>query len=469
MSFQAPLFLFVFLPLTAVTVLMLGGKWRGGTLLACSAVFYFWAEPRFFGIVLVLAIADHLCCQQIFQSRDPQRARIYTVLGVILNLAALLYFKYVNFFVAAINTILDRVGLPSISFPAVALPVGISFIVFEKITYLVDVYRGCGQPAPSLFSYLLYILFFPKLLAGPIVKYHEIEKQLNYCKISSADFFQGLERFLLGLIKKVLVADTLGEVVDEAFAIPPQYLGFVSAWLGVICFTLQIYFDFSAYSDMAIGLGRMFGFSLRENFHAPYIATSFTDFWRRWHISLSSWVKEYLYIPLGGNRQGQLRTYINLWLCFLLSGLWHGASWTFVLWGAYHGLFLTLDKLFWLNASKRVLPIINIFLTLFFVAIGWVLFRAASLLQFAGFIEAMFTPSKGGAFIFITANVWMAIAVGCFLSFIPAVKQFDAVVKLWRSWKASRCLENLALSSLAFIALGKAVTVTFQPFLYFRF
>ncbi|WP_414581750.1 MBOAT family O-acyltransferase [Scytonema sp. PCC 10023] len=444
-------------------------RWREFALLCWSAAFYFWGEPRFFWITLLSTIADYFICQQIFNSQGTPTARNYMAFGVMLNVMILLYFKYINFFLDSINAILNFVRLPSVPLLNIALPIGVSFLVFEKMTYLVDVYRGHSKPAPSLHRYLLYVLLFPKLLAGPIVKYRDIEAQLIEQNWTCSGFFEGFERFLLGLVKKVLLADTFSEVVNEAFAIPPQHLGFTSAWLGVICFTLQIYFDFSAYSDMAIGLGRMFGFHLLENFNMPYIATSFTDFWQRWHISLSTWIKEYLYIPLGGNRKGTLRSYFNLGFCFLISGLWHGPNWTFVLWGAYHGLFVVVDKLFWLNFSKRLPSMINLLLTLFFIMIGWALFRATSIAQFSGFVHAMFSTSKEGAVIFLTANEWTAIAVGSILSLVPAVKHFDAAMTVWRSFKASRLVESLALSGFALIALGKTMAVTFNPFLYFRF
>jgi alginate O-acetyltransferase complex protein AlgI len=390
-------------------------------------------------------------------------------LGVVLNVLLLVYFKYLDFFISTVNTIFSSLGISPLGLLDVALPIGVSFIVFEKITYLVDVYRGHGEPARSLENYLLYVLFFPKLLAGPIVKYHDIATQLINHRLSLSGWIEGFERFLLGLVKKMLVADTMGEIADTVFKWPPDQLGFGSAWLGVVCFTLQIYFDFSAYSDMAIGLARMFGFQLLENFNMPYIATSFTDFWRRWHISLSSWIREYLYFSLGGSRKGPSRMYFNLWLCFLISGLWHGANWTFVLWGAYNGVFLILDKLFWLEFSKRLPRGINIIITLFFVMIGWLLFRSTSLAQCLGFLAAMFNPDKQGNVLYITANVWVAMGVGIFLSLIPALRLYDVIMMTWKTCRISRPIEALLLSSVALLALAKAVTVTFNPFLYFRF
>ena len=255
------------------------------------------------------------------------------------------------------DALLGALDLGGVSIPKIALPIGVSFIVFEKITYLVDVYRGVTAPARSVSLYALYVFFFPKLLAGPIVKYHDIAGQMEACPPAHVDdFVLGFSRFMLGVIKKVLLADALAGGADLVFAHDPAELGFVEAWAGVIFFTFQIYFDFSGYSDMAIGLARMFGFRLLENFDEPYIATTMTEFWRRWHMSLTGWIREYLYFPLGGNRRGALRTHFNLWLCFLASGLWHGAAWNYIAWGAYNGLFLVLDRLFLARVLGRLRP-----------------------------------------------------------------------------------------------------------------
>lgn len=469
MLFYSPLFLFYFFPISLLLVLLTRGRLRDYVLLLFSAGFYLWGEPRFFFVAVLSAISDFILCRLIFKYRGKSRAYWYMALGVTLNILVLFYYKYLDFFIETFNSIFNSIGFPQISILNIALPIGVSFIVFEKITYLVDVYRGHGEPARSLEYYLLYVLLFPKLLAGPIVKYHDIDTQLANHQITFLGLIEGFERFLLGLVKKVLIADTLGEIVDTVFKWPINQVGFGSAWLAIICFTLQIYFDFSAYSDMAIGLARMFGFRLLENFNMPYIATSFTDFWHRWHISLSSWIREYLYFSLGGNRHGSLRTYFNLWLCFLLSGLWHGASCTFVLWGGYNGIFLIMDKIFWLKFSKKLPKYINIIATLFFIMIGWLLFRSTSLAQFFGFLEAMSNPAKEGYAIYTTVNVWLAIAIGTTLSLIPAFSHYENLMALWRSVKISRFVETWLLSCIALLALSKAVTVTFNPFLYFRF
>jgi alginate O-acetyltransferase complex protein AlgI len=467
--FYTPIFLFLFLPLSLLTVFALRGTWRDAMLLAWSGLFYFWGEPWFVFVAVLSACMDHWIAEQVFRWHGTPTARSYMVVGVLLNLAVLALFKYLDFFVGSANAALASLGIPALPLLRLALPIGVSFVVFEKITYVVDVYRGRGEPARSLGSYLLYVLLFPKLLAGPIVKYHDIAAQLTNHGQTIRGFLEGFERFLLGLAKKVLLADTLGEMADAVFSLPPDRLGFGSSWLGVICFALQIYFDFSAYSDMAIGLARMFGFRLLENFNLPYIATSFTDFWRRWHISLSTWIKEYLYFSLGGNRGGRARTYFNLWVCFLLSGLWHGASWTFVLWGAYNGLFLVVDKLFWVSLSQRLPRVANIGITLFFVLIGWVLFRATSLAQIGGFLGAMASPGRHGASLYVTSNVWVAVCIGVGVCLIPAFGRFEVTLGVWRALPPARAIEAWLLGGLSLLAIAKAVTVTFNPFLYFRF
>jgi alginate O-acetyltransferase complex protein AlgI len=469
MLFYAPVFLFIFLPITLTLFFVFRAGWREWVLLTCSLLFYAWGEPKFFPVAVGSALADFVICQQLYLKRGEPTAKKYLWLGIGLNLLLLAYFKYFNFALESLNGITHLFGVQPWQFLKVVLPMGISFIVFEKITYLVDVYRGVGRPAKSFRHYLLYVFLFPKLLAGPIVKYHDVANQLENPQHHIDDFFIGFRRFLMGMAKKLLLADTLSEVADAAFAVTPEYMGFRIAWLGAIYYGLQIYMDFSAYSDMAIGLGRIFGFRLMENFRYPYSATSFTDFWRRWHISLSTWIREYLYIPLGGNRRGTVRTYFNLWFCFLASGLWHGASWTFVLWGGYHGLFLALDKLFWLKVSQRIPALVNVLLTVLFVLFGWVLFRAGSLDQFTLFLKAMFSPSMVGFPMPLAGYQEMALGLSLFMSFVPALPAFHTVVKRWRNRPWSGAVDSLLLTAIGLFAIGKAVTTTFSPFLYLRF
>jgi alginate O-acetyltransferase complex protein AlgI len=469
MLFYSPLFLFIFLPLVLSAVMLTRGRTRDFVLLGGSAFFYFWGEPRFVFVVVLSAAADYFVCRRIHTSQGKGRAKWFMILGVALNLSVLVYFKYLDFFIDSVDQALAAFGLAPIPRLDIVLPIGVSFIVFEKITYLVDVYRKRGKPAHSFTSYLLYVLLFPKLLAGPIVKYHDIAGQLVEHRLTKDGLIEGFERFLLGLVKKVLIADTLGEVADIVFGLPHTILGFSNAWLGVVCFTFQIYVDFSGYSDMAIGLARMFGFRLQENFNWPYVAASFTEFWRRWHISLSTWIREYVYFSLGGNRTGVARTYLNLWVCFLLCGLWHGAKWTFILWGIYNGVFLILDKLFWLEFSKRLPRAVSIGATFLFVMLGWIIFRASSVQQMLVLIEALLSPSREGAVVYIAMNVWVALAAAAFVSFLPGPGVFEDVARFWKTPGFPQALAGWALAGLSLFAIGKAVAVTFKPFLYFRF
>ena len=313
------------------------------------------------------------------------------------------------------------------------MPIGVSFIVFEKITYLVDIYRGRSNPAPSFARYLLYVFLFPKLLAGPIIKYHELEAQIVASgRVRPGDLAVGFRRFMLGVVKKTILADTLGSGADAIFSADMTTLGFTDAWWGVIFFTFQIYIDFSAYSDMAIGLARMFGFRLNENFNKPYISCSITEFWRRWHISLSTWIRDYLYIPLGGNRVAPWRRYANLWVCFFASGLWHGAAWTYVAWGAYNGFFLVAERLFLARILDRMPRLVANALTFLITLVGWTVFGRRDLRQAGHFLTVMtqFGSYAAPATVWRTPPMLMATAVAALVSFLPRAPGFDRTA-LW--------------------------------------
>ena len=488
MLFHEPLFLFVFLPSFGLlyAALRQSRPARFWLLLGSSLLFYLWAEPVFVPLVLASAALDHLLALGIARdtARRPRRAGWLLAAGVAQNLLILFHYKYQHW-------LGGMLGLPEGAggwFAAVALPVGVSFVVFEKITYLVDVRRGASAPAPGLAPYLLYVLFFPKLLAGPIIKYHDLDGQLRALPPAGLDdLSRGFQRFMQGVIKKVLLADVLAGGADAAFAAgagPDGALGFAGAWLGALFFTFQIYLDFSGYSDMAIGLAGMAGFRLAENFAQPYLARSMTDFWRRWHISLTSWIREYLYIPLGGSRGGAARTYANLWLCFLASGLWHGAAWTFVAWGAWNGLFLVLDRLFLARALARLPFVLANGATMLVVVCGWVVFRAPSLQQAGAMLSAMAQPGRPGAGPPVTSDLWLALAASvavCWLPWVaglarrlPAAAGWDSRVRTWRraGWLAAaapRAAASWGLLLLFVAALGKTLADPFSPFIYFRF
>lgn len=470
MVFSSFLFLFAFLPITVVLYFVAPKSSRNALLLILSYLFYAWGAPTIAPLLFVMsffdfAISRHLGPDGKFSVRTK---KTILVLGIATNLSLLVYYKYWNFFLGELNSLIEAYGFEGVHWSEVLLPIGISFFTFQKISYLVDVYRGTAKRAESLIQYALYVALFPQLIAGPIVRYHEIAEQLKTRTHTLEKFTAGLTRFSIGLAKKVLIADFLGQSVDAIFALQSGELTTSFAWFGILAYTFQIYFDFSGYSDMAIGIGLLFGFTLPENFRNPYLARSFRDFWTRWHITLSNWMKEYLYIPLGGNRGSELRTAVNLWIVFLLSGLWHGASWNFVLWGAYHGLFLSLERALGIEKQAthwRLAPLIVFPLIVF----SWVLFRADTVEHATAFYQhllglqhvALEKPFVWGElvqsrtlFVF-----WIAIA----LSFLfvryrgKAIGNTHSLVAL----SASYLLLLLSLVALA--------GIDYAPFLYFRF
>jgi len=467
MLFYEPLFLFVFLP--AVFAITLRKRHsvpaRLWILLVASVLFYLWGEPAFVPIVFASALLDYALAGLVARG-----VRWALVLGLAANVGLLIYYKYLSFLASNLFAVFGLAGIDMPSVPHVALPIGVSFIVFEKITFLVDIWRGRSAPATRFAHYLTYVFFFPKLLAGPIIKYHEIEAQFRHpLPLDDGPVLDGFARFMQGVIKKVLIADITGPASDSIFAMTPEQLGFETAWIGVLLFTLQIYLDFSAYSDMAIGLARMFGFRLAENFNKPYISCSITEFWRRWHISLTSWIREYLYIPLGGNRVPPWRRMANLWICFLASGLWHGAAWTYVLWGAYNGLFLVLDRLFLLRLLDRMPRLAANAITLLIVMLGWTIFRASSLPQLGSFTYAMTHPALSGVTFRWDTGLIAATIAGIVISLAPRVSGIDRATAWMIARKPGRLLVETMAVILFAIALDKAVTDPFRPFLYFRF
>jgi alginate O-acetyltransferase complex protein AlgI len=471
MLFNSPLFLFLFLPCLYLLYRVVPPGWRNGTLLAASLLFYSWAEPVFVFWALGSAFLDWILGEVISRRNEPGIRKAAVTLGVVANVALLAYFKYANFFWANLVVVLKGLGLIPSPLLHVALPIAISFIVFEKITYLVDLYRGDGRRADSFLTYMTYVFYFPKLLAGPIIRYHDIDEQLRRREVTWVGFRDGMIRFLFGLAKKVLLADHIGHLADQIFSLPAQQLEMSLAWIGVVCFTAQIYFDFCGYSDMAIGLSLIFGFRLKENFRQPYTAINFTDFWRRWHISLSTWIRDYLYIPLGGNRHSLARTYFNLCLCFFLSGLWHGASWTFIIWGLYHGAMLIADRVFWKEWQKRLPKIMNIAITFFLVMISWVIFRSESFAQMGTFLRTMFIPQPliTPNFIWVSPDIIFALAVAYFTIFLPLVPRYERILSWYENLVLRRTFELTAAYGLFVFALARIATSSFQAFIYFRF
>lgn len=470
MAFNTPFFLLLFLPVILALAWFMQGNARLLAILFGSIFFYAWGEPWFVFVVAGSAWLDYYLSHRLVRTRDKRHRKVIVGVGVFANLALLVYFKYFAFVLGNINGVLARLGMDGLPIWEILLPLGISFIIFEKITYLVDIERGICKPAERFSYYALYVFFFPKLLAGPIVKYHDFAPQMHTRGIGSEDLAVGISRFCIGLSKKVFIADSMGEVVDRVFGFPNESLGTAAVWIAVLAFSIQIYFDFSGYSDMAIGLARLMGFRLLENFNHPYIARSFTDFWRRWHISLSTWIREYLYIPLGGNRKGTMRTYFNLWVCFVLSGLWHGASWTFVLWGCYHGAFLIADRLCWNRWEKRLPATLTILLTFLWVTFGWAIFRSLDLAQLQAVTLALF--GFGGAEpapLFLTRDHWFFLLLGLLIGFFATSPPVQAC-KAWFNFNRYNFATRVGASAFLFLlALGTVSVRTFNPFLYFRF
>ena len=470
MLFYEPSFVTFFVAFYALYLLATASVTKKSALLIASVLFYLWGEPVFV-LVLWLSTAADYALSFYLNDKVPQRSRrLALTVGIAGNLGMLIVYKYADFLIGNLNALLSPFGPHLLPLLHVALPIGVSFVVFEKITYLVDTYRGVSRPAASLWDYALFVFFFPKLLAGPILKYHEMRDQIaGPPPIQWCDFGGGFLRFARGLGRKLLIADPLGAFANQVFSADPANLGASYAWLGLGCFAVQIYFDFAGYSDMAIGLARMLGFRLRENFDAPYVSQSLTEFWRRWHISLTTWIRDYLYRPLGGNRQSEARTYLNLWICFLASGLWHGASWNFVLWGAYNGLFLTLDRMFLRDTLQRCGRIVATTVTLFIVMIGWALFRSEQPSHLLPFLGALFGMSQGTAALEVPAEVPLTLVIGALVSLFPATPLYPLLVRahLERSWL--RWVTVAALAVIYVLALARAFAVPFQPFIYFRF
>jgi len=397
MVFSSTFFLFVFLPAVIIFYyarqLLLQKGLRNAILLFFSYLFYLYGAAGFLLVLLLATAADYVLGLLI--DRNIQHKRLWLGLSLLLNLGLLVYFKYANFFVGEWNGVLVEFRFSPITWSKVILPIGISFFTFQKVSYVIDVYRGKSHALGNFVDFALYIAMFPKLIAGPIVRYSDVGGQLKERGESWDLFYKGAVRFCWGLAKKVMIANSCGEIANLIFGLHIEALDTKIAWLGSIAYTLQIYFDFSAYSDMAIGLGMLFGFEFPENFKRPYSAITITDFWRRWHITLSRWFRDYLYIPLGGNRRGTTRTYLNLAVVCVLCGLWHGANWTFVLWGLYHGVFLILERL---TGIRDIPPekyrVVRRLTTLFIVTVGWVLFRSEDISYGIGFLGAMFTVSN---------------------------------------------------------------------------
>ena len=461
MAFSSVTFLFFFLPIFFLFTYAL--PWKNAVLLGASLLFYAWGDPARLPLLLLFIVLNW-CFGLLAQYRTA------TIFGVVANLGLLAWFKYAGFLAIQVNAVLHALGVAAIVVPKVPLPLGISFFAFQGISYLVDIRRGVVAPQRSLFRYATYKAMFPPLIAGPIVRYTSIAGSLQTRSPTRDDVSDGIALFAIGLAQKVLLANTLAIPVDRIFAIPASHLPLATAWLGAAGYALQIYFDFNGYTNMAIGLGRMMGFHLPPNFDMPYTARSMGEFWRRWHISLSTWFRDYLYIPLGGNRRGAARTAINLLLVFLLCGLWHGASWSFAVWGLYNGLFLALERIGLGRILERLPNWFRHLYLIVVVVVGWVPFRAPDLitawhygLAMIGFGPALAEQHANDAVAtFLTPMVMTALLTGAVFSFWRPSRQL-LTLPLVLPLQRAVCL-GLVLLSAARLAAG-----TYNPFIYFRF
>jgi alginate O-acetyltransferase complex protein AlgI len=481
MVFSSPIFLTLFLPI----VLSLYPAFRGiGArnlwLLAVSIVFYAWGEPVFVLLMLGSTLMNYALGRWVDGESEPMRRKWVVAFSVTLNLGLLAFFKYANFVVGNLDVLLGWLDRPPIHLQPIRLPIGISFFTFHALSYVIDIYRRKGRATRKPSDVALYIFFFPQLIAGPIMRWSAIAPQLANRVVTRDKLWEGARRFVYGLAKKMLVANALAVPAGQIFSLPSGSVSPMLAWFGALCYALQIYFDFSGYSDMAIGLGKMFGFEFMENFNHPYIAQSIRDFWQRWHISLSTWFRDYLYIPLGGNRCSSLRNHLNLLIVFFFCGLWHGASWTFVVWGLYHGLFLILERTrfgSWIASLPEALRRIY---TLVVVMLGWVFFRAESLPQAAAFLGAMFgltrAPAGNGMLApILTHQVACAVLMGVIFS-TPFGAWFNREIHRLSPNRlrpglqlAGILIEPLLLMALLITSAAWLANETYNPFIYFRF
>lgn len=470
MTFSSITFLVYFLPVFILLYHLVPHKFKNAVILIASVYFYSWGGPKFIFVILGTTFLDFFLVNAMHRQKTKRAKNKFLIISLILNVGLLFYFKYFNFFIDNINAIAGT----EINWIKIVLPIGISFYTFESLTYVIDVYRGIHKPLKNFWHYQTYILLFPKLIAGPIVRYHDIADQItNREKNYTADIkLSGFLIFCLGLAKKTIIANTLGMQADAVFKIAPEQLDSAAAWVGALAYTFQIYFDFSGYSDMAIGLGKIMGFKFPENFNNPYTSASITEFWRRWHITLGTWMKNYLYIPLGGNKVNATKLYRNLFIVFLLSGFWHGASWNFVLWGAYHGLFLVLERLFLADVLKKAGKLIAVPFTFIVIITGWVLFRNENIDYAFNVIKQMYSFNFfDGKFALNNDFIFMAIIASLISFFAITKRTLSLQEKLYSSKfsSAGRWLTVLSASLLFYISLSYISAIDFNPFIYFRF
>ncbi|AEV32717.1 putative membrane protein involved in D-alanine export [Owenweeksia hongkongensis DSM 17368] len=476
MVFTSILFLLVFLPFFLLAYHLAPVSKRNIVALVGSLIFYMWGAPMFFWLLIVLLVGNFYIVRSMDTSLQPKLRKALLVVSLSINLGVLAYFKYANFFVENVNSIFKELGLQPMQWMEVALPIGISFFTFQSITYTLDVYWKKHSLLDRIWDYLLYILLFPQLIAGPIIRFNTIADEIKDRKQNyTTDYkLSGLYIFIIGLAKKVLIANQIGEQVDVIFGHDGDVSRYAS-WVGIIAYSMQIYFDFAGYSDMAIGLGKMLGFNFPENFKSPYTSKSITEFWRRWHITLGAFMRDYLYIPLGGSRSSSAsRVYFNLIVVFLLSGLWHGASWNFVIWGAWHGVFLIIERAFLLRWFKVVPKFIQLAYCYFVVLIGWVFFRADTLPEAMRYLGNMFGVNQGLVpFADLPEfSFYFFLAIAIFFAFITLTRAGKTLENFFFNTKFT-AKQYMYLSPMYFVLLILSISYIgasgFNPFIYFRF
>ena len=458
MVFSSILFIFRFLPVAMVIYFLTPNKFKNLTLLLVSLIFYSWGEPKYFGIMIASIVVDYVVSRAIEKNRNNKKICIMLLsISIVFNLGMLFFFKYFNFFIENINSIFNI----SLSYVKITLPLGISFYTFQTMSYTIDVFLKKVKPEKNIIDFGAFVCLFPQLIAGPIVKYTDINRELKSRKVNLDAIQEGIRLFILGLSSKVIIANNIGSLWTEVEVMGFSNISTILAWMGIIAFALQIYFDFSGYSLMAIGLGKILGFNFPINFNYPYESKSISEFWRRWHITLGQWFKEYVYIPLGGNRVRKVRLYFNLFIVWFLTGFWHGASYNFILWGLYFFLLISIEKaglLKFLNNNKFISHIYAIF----FILIGWVLFAVVDLAQIKLLFKQMFSFNIGNEWIYYLRNYAIVFIIAIIFS-----TSFPK--KLYKKFIKNDVIDTVIILMIFLVSIAYLVDSSYNPFLYFRF
>lgn len=466
MVFSSIVFLYIFLPIMLLIYFIVPNKFKNAVMIVASLIFFAWGEIRYIFIMLLLAVMDYICGKKINKyGEDKKKKRIYLFIDIGVNLLILFFFKYADFIITNINNI-TNLNIPLLNIP---LPIGVSFNTFQSLSYIIDVYRGTVKCEKSFYNYLAYTMLFPQIIAGPIVRYETVDEELENKKISIDNFTDGMKRFIVGLGKKVLIANNIGTLWHIIEIGDYMQLTFSLAWFGILAFALQIYFDFSGYSDMAIGLAKIFGMKFDENFNFPYISKSITEFWRRWHITLSSWFRDYIYIPLGGNRKGLIKQIRNILIVWFLTGAWHGASWNFILWGLYFGVILILEKLLILKILEKAGKVISHIYSIILILIGWVIFAFEDLRQIGMYLQAMFNVNNfiNNETLYYLRNYGLITIIGIICSTLIVKKVNDKLSKSTN--RVHKIIESMIYMTILILCTANLVSDSFNPFLYFRF